>query len=356
MNVKERILSVYRNQKPDKIPVGIYSRYHRLGEVERLARNNGLGILDFYPVVSLMAPPWHVKPGYVSEVKDATFEIKLFWEMGKQIEQRSYDTPVGKISQQLIKDPSYGSDWITKHYLESAEDYKVMLYIIENTRFKSNEKTIKQRISELGNDGVLLGRVDRSPYQKLLIELANPENFLMKLYSDPEPIEELMEAMNQKCDEQFSMAMESEVEVIWQPDNVTADMTPPDMYEKYVLPFYKKHGQECKLAGKSYLVHIDGRTSGIKELIARSKFDVVESFSFSEMAGDVSVYEANDIWNDKVLCPNFPASLCNESVDYILNYLTQKRKEFGDKPFMIQISEDIPIESYNYILPILLNY
>ncbi len=353
MTTKERILNVYRNQMPDKIPVGIYNRYHRYGEVERAARDNGLGILDFYPVVSLLAPPWHVKPGYVSEVKNSSFDVKLTWEKGKQIELRTFETPVGKISQVIVKDTAYGSDWTRKHYLETLEDYRIMQYIIENTVFKPQEKIIKQRIADLGNDGIVLGRVDRSPYQKLLTELATPETFLTELYTNPGAIDELIETMNHKSDEQFLMAMESEVEVIWQPDNITADMTPPDMYEKYVLPFYEKHGKQCKSANKSYLVHIDGRTRGIKELIARSNFDVIDSFSFSEMAGDVSVSEAHEIWPNKVLCPNFPATLSHENEENILNYLGQKKQDFANNPFMIQISEDIPIDSYLTLLPIL---
>lgn len=356
MTIKERILSVYNNKQPDQIPVSIYNRYHRYGEIERIARNHGLGILDFYPVVSLLAPPWHIKPGYVSEVKNASFDIKLIWNEGQKTEIRTFETPVGTLSQHIIQDPAYGSDWIKKHYLEKAEDYKIMQYIMENTIFISQEKSIRQRIEDLGGDGVVLGRVDRSPYQKLLVELANPEEFLMELYTYPEPIEELMEVINFKCDEQFKMALESDIEVIWQPDNVTADMTPPEMYEKYVLPFYKKHGEECKKAGKPYLVHIDGRTAGIKELIAQSPFSVVESFSFSEMAGDVSIKEALNIWPDKVLCPNFPSTLCNEDEKTILAYLEKRKSEFNGKPFMIQISEDIPLDKYLHLLPIITKF
>ncbi|MBN1131931.1 MAG: hypothetical protein JXR52_09690 [Bacteroidales bacterium] len=356
MTIKERILSVYRNQDPQQIPVSIYNRYHRYGEAERAARNNGLGILDFYPVVSLLSPPWHVKPGYVSEVKNASFDIKLVWNEGQKTEVRTIETPVGSISQHIIQDPSYGSDWVKKHYLEKAEDFRIMQYIMEHTVFESQEKIIKQRIEDMGEDGVVLGRVDRSPYQKLIIELANPEYFLMELYTSPGPIEELMEVIDYRCDEQFRMAMESGVEVIWQPDNVTADMTPPEMFEKYSLPFYIKHGAECKKAGKPYIVHIDGRTAGIKELIARSPFNVIESFSFSEMAGDVSIEEGIRIWPDKVICPNFPATLCYEDEDTILAYLEKRKSEFHGRPFMIQISEDIPIEKYLHLLPIITKF
>ncbi|MCF8226242.1 MAG: hypothetical protein K9J30_10220 [Bacteroidales bacterium] len=356
MTIKERILSVYNNQTPDQIPVSIYNRYHRYGEIERAARNNGLGILDFFPVVSLLAPPWHVKPGYVSEVRNSSFDVKIVWNKGQKTEVRTIETPVGSISQHVIQDPSYGSDWIKKQYLEKPEDYKTMQYIMENTIFVRQENSIRQRIQDMGEDGVVLGRVDRSPYQKLIIELANPEEFILELYTNPAPIEELMEVIDLKCDEQFKLAMESEVEVIWQPDNVSADMTPPEIYEKYVLPFYTKHGEACRKAGKPYLVHIDGRAAGIKELIARSPFNVIESFSFSEMAGDVSVEEGLKIWPDKVLCPNFPASMVYENEKTILDYLERRKSEFGGKPFMIQISEDIPLDKYLHLLPIITQF
>ena len=115
-------------------------------------------------------------------------------------------------------------------------------------------------------------------------------------------------------------------------------MTPPDLYEKYVLPFYKKHGEQCKKNGKLYVVHIDGRTQGIKNQIAKSPFNVVESFSFAEMAEDVPVEEALKIWPDKVLCPHFPASLSEENEKNILEYLQKRKQEFNNRPFMIQIS------------------
>ena len=139
MTIRERIMSVYRSQVPDRIPVGIYSRYHRSGEVERQARMKGLGILDFHPLVSLLAPPWHVKPGYLSEVKNTKFHIEISWIEGRAVEMRTMETPIGTISQTSVKDPAYGSDWIKKHYLETPDDYRVMIYVIENTVFRSQE-------------------------------------------------------------------------------------------------------------------------------------------------------------------------------------------------------------------------
>jgi hypothetical protein len=309
-----------------------------------------MGILDFYPAVSLLAPPWHVQPGYLSEIKNAAFRISFTWKGHKLYEERSVETPVGKISQLIIKDPSYGSDWVEKPYIKTREDYRIMQYVIENSVLASHESRIAQRMKDLGEDGVVLGRVDRAPYQKLLIELADPEQFLVDLYTDPGPATELMEAMDARMDEQFEMALDTGVEVIWQPDNITSDMIPPESFEKYCMPYYLKNGSKCREAGKVYAVHIDGRAGSLKEMLADTPIDIIESFSLPLMGGDLETAEALQAWPEKVICPNFPASLCTAGKDEILEFLEKLHADFGNRPYMLQLSEDFEISSYHNIL------
>jgi hypothetical protein len=353
MTIRQRMMAVLRNKQPDQVPVAIYSRYQRSGEVERAARNNGLGILYFEPPVSLLAPPWHLHPGYLSEVKGASFHIDFTWEHGGQVETRTYRTPTGSISQRIVKDPSYGSDWISRHYIKGPQDYQVMCYIVENTIFQKRDAAIRQKISDLGEDGIVLGRVDRLPFQKLLIELAGPERLFIDLAEDPGPVEELLEAMNVRQQEQFKLALESEVEVIWQPDNVTADMTSPRYFSKYLAPLYQQFGNACRQAGKVYAVHMDGRLAALKTLVADAPIDVIESFSLGEVGGNLTTSEALAAWPGKVLCPNFPASLAENTQDEIALYLKRIMADFRGHPFMLQISEDIPLKSYDSVLPAL---
>jgi uroporphyrinogen-III decarboxylase len=162
-----------------------------------------------------------------------------------------------------------------------------------------------------------------------------------------------MEVMEARLDEQVQKAMESSADVIWSPDNVTSDMTPPRLYETHCLPFYQKYHGMCRGAGKIYSVHMDGKLAALKELIARSLFDVIDSFSLIEVGGDLSILEAKSAWPDKVLCPNLPASICLRPPEEIRAYLKTISAEFGDKPFMLQISEDIPLDSYENVLPAL---
>ena len=168
MTIRQRMMQVYRKQAPDRWPVAIYARYLPRGSTEQLARNLGLGIIDYYPVASMLAPPWHTHSGYLSEVKGADLNIAFTWENGQAVEIRTYRTPLGSLTQRTRKDPAYGSDWIDKFYISSLEDYKVMQYLVENTVFRSNRREFQARQQDLAEDGVLLGRVDRSPFQIML--------------------------------------------------------------------------------------------------------------------------------------------------------------------------------------------
>lgn len=354
MTIHDRMMAIYRGQLPDRIPVSIYAPYLPRGACERELRELGLGIIDWLPVVSFLAPPWRTEPGYISEVKGAGFRVSFSWENGQCVETRTYTTPVGEISRRATKEPTYGSDWITKFYVTTPADYRVVQYLVENTVFRKNESALRARMRDLGSDGVVLARMDRSPYQKLLIELAGPERFLMDLYTDPEPVSELLAAMDRKMDQAFEMAVESAVEIIWQPDNVTADMTPPDAFARYSLPFYEKRARQANEAGKPYIIHMDGRLAPLKDLIARCPFDAVESFSFAEVGGDLPLADARSAWPDKVILPNFPSPLAHKDDQEIMAYLDRLLTEAGtNDPLMLQVSEDIPMDQWQRVMSVL---
>jgi len=348
------MMAVYRREVPDQLPISIYKRYLPSGETERLVRNLGLGIGDYFPPVTLLSPPWHTHSGYVSEVKGADLHVRFSWEYGQKVETRTYETPVGKVTQEITQDPSYGSDWVRKHYITGLNDYRVMQYIVENTIFRRNDEELRARTANLGGDGVVLGRVDRAPYQKLLMELAGPERFLEDLHTEPEPVTELLEAMTRRMNEAFDLALETNVEVIWQPDNISADMTPPDAFVKYCQPFYDRRGKQLKAAGIPYVVHMDGRLKPIKDAIASSAFDAVESFSLPQVGNDMTLEEAWQAWPDKVILPNFPSPLCLEPDQKIEAFLEELWHRVGpDRPFMLQVSEDIPAAEWQRVLTVL---
>ena len=355
MSLREEMLAVYRNQYPDKVPLGIYTRYLPRSSVERQVRNLGMGIIDYFPIATMIGPPWHFYEGYLSEFKNTEVRIRYAWENGKRIERREFETPAGTLAGEIEYDPAgAGSEHIRKHYISSVEDYKIMTCLVDNTIVSSNEKAVQDKMSELGEDGVVMGRMDRNPYQKCLIELAGPERFLVDLFTDPEPVKGLMSSIERQLERQFAVALGSMAEVIWQPDNVTSDMTPPDAFREYCLPFYKKHSAEMISAEKPYVVHMDGKVGVLRKEIIESGFQVLESVSIPAMGGDLEIAEAQKNFPDIVVLPNFPSSWAVESSDTIRNMVRELLSScVPEKAVMLQVSEDVPMSEWQRVYPVL---
>lgn len=348
---REKMMAVYRNQVPQGIPLAYYNFMLPNGINERIARENGFGIIEHFPGVSLVSPPYFARYECLSEVQHSNFSISYYWDSDELVEVHKYETPVGDVSQHVAKEPGYGSYYRKKHYITENEDYKIVQYIVENTIFRQCSDSLSRRKKELGEDGVIFSRLDRSPYQKLLIELARPEKFLVDLHTTPRLVEPLLEVLGHRLEEQFRMALDSEAEIIWAPDNITSDMTPPGNFEKYLVPFYNTFGRACEKADKVFAVHMDGKLKGLKELISKTRIHVIESFSLPEVGGNIPIPEIDKIFSDKVVCPNFPSSISGYSKNEIKGYLWNMFSEFGkDKPFMLQISEDIPAPHVSHVL------
>ncbi len=357
MTIRERMLSVYNNRMPDRFPVGIYSRYLPRGSWERQLRNSGLGIIAYYPICTLMSPPWHMGSGFLSEVKGVDFEVSYRWENGNKIEVRTFKTKVGTVAEHIIKDPAYGSDWISKHYITNKHDYKVLQYITENTVFSSNEKELVAMRQNLCEDGVVLGRIDRTPFQKMLIELAGPERFLIDISTGLKAAEDLLEVMGQRHVESLDMISQSSAEVIWQPENVTGDITPPTFFKKYCMPYYKIAGEKCSASDKPYVVHLDGRLKSLKDKLNECPFSCIESYSYPIMGGDISLTDLRSNCPGKVVLPNFPSSLSDSGKESIRSFLDEILDEAGcNQPFMLQISEDLPAAYLQEVARVLTEY
>jgi hypothetical protein len=347
------MLHIYKNQNPDKHALGIYTRYLKRGYMERMIRNGGMGIIDYVALTSQIGPPWHMIPEFVSQVKNTDISLQIYFEHGKRKERRVYKTPVGDLFAEVGSSIGDGSEHISKYYLTCPEDYKIMTYIVNNTVIAKNEEVFLARSHNLGDDGVVLGRIDRNPYQKIMIEFAGPEQFLVDLQTDPEPVLELLHAMETRMEEQYNKALESSAEIIWLPDNVTSDLTPPNNFREYLLPYYKKYTRLAHESGKTVVSHYDGKVSVLADMLNESGIDVIESVSDPCIGGDVTYLESTGLFPDKVILPNFPANIALRSKEEIERYVRAIRADAADRPFMLQVSEDFDESVYHTVLPVL---
>jgi uroporphyrinogen-III decarboxylase len=280
---------------------------------------------------------------FESEIENVAMSLEFLWRSGSRILRRTYHTPLGSVYEDLIEEPGYRSLTTKKFLISDIPDYEVVRFIVQNTRFRPMCDEFLEARENLGSDGVQLAVADRSPYQKMLIELCGPVRLSFDLFDHPDVVDDLLCALEKKQDEAYQIIADSPAEIVWIVDNVTSDLTEPRAFQKYGVPFYNKQARLLHARNKILAVHLDGKLRAIKDLIAETDIDVVESFSLPEVGGDLTMEEADAAWPDKAIIANIPASLSEWAELEIREYLEGLLRRIpGRRNFMLEFSENIP--------------
>jgi hypothetical protein len=137
---------------------------------------------------------------------------------------------------------------------------------------------------------------------------------------------------------------------------VTGEITDPRLFERYCVPFYKQVAELVHAKGKLLAVHFDGAMKPLKDLIASTDIDVVESFSLPEVGGDMTIEEAFEAWPDKAIVANIPSHFCLLDEKGIRSYLEDFFSRLPSKNFMFQVSENFPFAELRRVLPIFADF
>jgi len=300
------------------------------GEVERKARNKGCGIFTHVPA-------WRI------EMQDVEVSMQETWDdKGKTI-TRTYHTPAGSVSEKIREDPGYHSPWCIEYRIKNMSDYRVVKFMVENTYYHEDYDSFTAAQEDLGEDGIVVASPGYSPVLLLIHVYMGIERFIFDLYDHPKELEELIYLIGEKQDEVFRIAARSSAKIVESGDSLTGNYVEPRLYEKYCLPFYNRQGELLHQNNKFYAVHMDGKLKCLEGLIKETKVDLIESFTLPEQGGDLPIEEAINIWEDKVIAMNFPASISLKGREKTKEFMLKLFKRiFPAKNFMVEISEDLP--------------
>lgn len=330
MNIRERAMSALRREEPDRIPLLIYSGLLPRGSVERQLRNKDLGLEDTVRVYGAESPNVRVERKTAGGFLSTT-----------------YHTPLGSVSEKQrtgLKEGTGGA-WTTEHLIKDVSDYEIIMSIFEDTSYHPDYENFHSRLRDLGDDGIVRAGIDRSPLQKMMLELMGFKTFSVHLHRYPKEFDELFRVIQKKIDEQYQIVAESPAEVVLSYENVTGVMTNPKLFEKYCVGFYKRQARLFHKNDKIYGVHFDGILNCLKGLIRDIDVDVIEAFT-PPPVGDLSISEARTVWNNRyVIAINFPDTIFRMGPDDVRKTTMSLMKDAtpGDR-FLITFTEDIPAD------------
>jgi hypothetical protein len=329
MDPRTRILHTLHGESIDGVPWSCYAGTVPAGQVERELRNRGMALIVSIPVCLREMP--HVQ---VLE--------REAWEDGQRCIYRTYRTPVGEVMEKRRVEEGYGSQWIVEHLIRRPEDYRVVEFMVRDTRLMENYDAIVELEQNLGGDGLALAWATRSPYQQMFIELTGIERLALDRADGLPQFASLREALEEQHKAIYHMAAQSPATLIWCPDNLTDFVAGGEVFDSYYVPYYNRFARMLHRAGKIMVTHMDGRLRSLAEGIGRTEIDVIEAFTPPPM-GDLGIAEGRAAWPEKVIWANFPGSVFLQDPDEIRNFTVRLLREaMPGGRFILGITENIP--------------
>lgn len=276
--------------------------------------------------------------GFFSIVPNPNAEIgHKYYTDDEGITHHKITTPYGTISESRKPDSSYPVERI----LKTRDDFKPVLYYLENSAMKMEFNQVMYEIFREENEGrcVAVAGPWRSPYNKCIVELAGTYNtmVLMGRYRDEfDRFCAELERINLEII--LPAILDSPVDFVTFGDNVDCRNNPPPAYKKYLQPHFEKAADMCRKAGKFSFAHYDGNLIDILPFLADDvfPFDGIEAPTFHPQ-GDVSIQEFKRVWGDEhIILDGIPSTI----------FLQQ----FTKKQFVTLVNEVLETFSPNIIL------
>lgn len=347
MTPRERIMAVLNGEEPDKIPVLNWSPSLIPGGWYRRLAKRGLGTLG---LVHLYLPTMEeaVAGGHNPHLPDVKYTQIHYIENGIEKYRHTLETPVGHITGVKAVYPLPIPIWVPhteEYFVKQPSDWRVVNYISKGVldKLAPAYEVMERTQDELGDSGIVLCIIDRTPWQRAWLDWAGLERAVIDFHEQPEEVQEFIEIQTRLHTRLAEFAAECPAKIIDFGENMT-DVTSPKYFREYSMPIYEIYGKQLEGTGKILGAHMDGRFGKIKKEIAETPLNVIESFTVPPV-GDVSLAEAKKIWPDKMIFMNCPAHLHWAEPEEVRKGYEALADEWGSKKgIILELSEDVPPE------------
>ena len=288
MTPRERLLSLLHCEQPDQVPW--------FGDLDYLA--TALIAKRIKPEDFKASPAyleWHreMRVGYYLQ---GYFPFRAIYDL----EERAWNegnrrfhelvTPLGNLRECWEYLPDSYAEAPVEHLVKSEVDLPALRYVYEHTTVEPDYAFAYRRQEQIGQQGVLLCYLPKSPFMQLVALEAGITTVAFIENSVPAELEETIAVMKSLFDTAARIAVDSPAEMLMIPENLSSEMVGPRYFDRYMRGYQEQWASEIKMAGKISFVHMDGTLRGLLGKQASTGIRVIEAMT-PWPVGDLAVEE-----------------------------------------------------------------
>ena len=250
-------------------------------------------------------------------------------------------TSRGELHEYYLGDSTKGLlPWRMEHLIKSPSDYRVLAAGLEGVRFTPTDAAFEESESRLGDRGITVAHVDRSPFQKIQIDYTGIERFAYHVADEEPALFELLERMNELKLQEFDCVSKSRARCVKLWENLGLDTVGPAAYRRHIVPIYDGIRARFQGTGKRLLVHYDGKIRAASAEVRRLGLDIDSLTPPPE--GDLEPREARELWPESFLWVHPSLTLFDLPPGRIAERIRGMAREAGPRRYCFEISEGIP--------------
>lgn len=256
----------------------------------------GVGGLIYYPNIST----WHERLWGVEIVETVdgkvtgadqpmalSFSGRDVWGLGDRWGKETiteYRTPKGTVSTKHVwlEDMRSGgvqSPQLQEHIIKSVEDYPVVEYLLEHTEYLPDYQIIQDVMTEVGDDGIIIGGAGWSPIHALMNDYIGYNECFFHMVDYPEEFARLLQVLKERTWEIKQIAARSPAEILMIDCNWSDTITSPPLFHKYFVPILQELVDFMHRHGKLTTCHVDGDMKRLLEQFVETGVDIAEAIA-----------------------------------------------------------------------------
>ena len=328
MTPKKRVEIALKGGHSDIVPFTIYENKIPQCAAEREMRNRGLCIVNRVGVFKTSMP--NVKTTSQTSCENGHTMIRTY-----------YETPKGTIS--TLTEPAGFTTWRHELLFKSPDDYKAILFMINDEIYEPVYDKVVCSQSDFGEDAIFRTGFGLEPLQTIISgNIMKMEMFCTEWMDNRDEILKLYEAIVANRRKIYPIVAKSPLLHANYGGNVIPEIIGLETFEKYYVPHYDEAAEIMHKHGKIIGCHFDANCKLISKAVAATDLDYIEAFTPAPDT-DMTMAEARQAWPDKVLWLNFPSSAHLHSDREVEKMTIELLNQAGNIDGLIMgITENIP--------------
>jgi hypothetical protein len=226
--------------------------------------------------------------------------LKITCEHHDHLRLTRVETPAGQV-QCLERYLPESACWAyVEHYVKSWRDLVVIRYWYEHTFYEQDYEIACRRQELIGNFGLVLCYLPKSPLMELVALLAGITVISFILVDAPQELDETLSVLRRKADEAAALALTSPAECLMIPENLSSEVIGKNLYNRYMRDYERYWTHQIKAAGKYSFIHMDGTLNGLIDEVASAGFSVLEALTPAPV-GDLTIDEISERVGEKAV-------------------------------------------------------